>query len=88
MSFAYRSTHATGHRADVLTGIFDRIRAVIDRFAGRARVAIDTLAARALAMARQPLSAQHVFAVVFVVAVLLYLFVLLVQPTGAGRGGR
>jgi len=44
-------------------------------------------ASRAVAAARA-LTPQQVFAAVFVVAVLLYLLVLVVQPTGAGRGGR
>jgi hypothetical protein len=49
---------------------------VLRRFASRAVVA-----ARAL-------TPRQVFAAVFVVAILLYLLVLVVQPTGAGRGGR
>jgi len=44
-------------------------------------------ASRAVAAACA-LTPQQVFAAVFVVAILLYLLVLVAQPTGAGRGGR
>jgi len=44
--------------------------------------------ARRLVGRARTLTPRQVFAAVFVILVLLYLFVLLVEPTGAGRGGR
>ena len=58
------------------------------RLLRRVGTAVSSLAARAATRARRPLSTQQSFAVLLVAAVLLYLLVLLVQPTGAGRGGR
>ena len=52
-----------------------------------AGAAVRDLARRLASPARTP-TPRQVFAAVFVVLVLLYLFVLLVEPTGAGRGGR
>ena len=56
-------------------------------FLRQAGDAVRDLASR-LAARAGTLTPRQVFVAVFIILVLLYLFVLLVQPTGAGRGGR
>ena len=86
--------HAT-HRASVLPGrasgdgrgVLEAAVAPASRAMRWAGNVLRRFASRAVAAARA-LTPRQVFAAVFVAAILLYLLVLVVQPTGAGRGGR
>lgn len=88
MIASQRSTIVLGHRASTSVRTVAAMRRYLARPLRQAGTAVGRSTARAAAHARRPLSTRQLFAVVFVLLVLLYLFVLLVEPTGAGRGGR
>ena len=88
MNASHRRTVLHDHRAESIAGALEAALGSLSRLPRKAGAVIRTLLARAIAVARHSLSPRQIFAAVFVVAVLLYLFVLLVEPTGAGRGGR
>jgi hypothetical protein len=84
----HRSTIGHTHHPEAGMSAVDATLDHIGRLLRRAGTAVGSLTARVAAHARRPLSTRQLFAVVLVLLVLLYLFVLLVEPTGAGRGGR
>jgi len=90
-SYAMHATHRVsvlpGRRSVAGTGVLEAAVAPASRALRRVGRAFRRFASRTAASVRT-LTPQQVCATVFVAALLLYLLVLVVQPTGAGRGGR
>ncbi|MBE0594032.1 MAG: hypothetical protein IH616_16690 [Gemmatimonadales bacterium] len=87
MSASHRTTIVPGHRAEVGASTLETAFADVRRLLRRAGTAIGRMADR-LAERARALTPRQIFAAALVTLILLYLFVLVVEPTGAGRGGR
>ena len=88
MNASHRRTALHDHRAESIASALEAALGRLRHLPRKAGAVMRTLLARVVAFAGHSLSLRQLFAAVFVMAVLLYLFALLVEPTGAGRGGR